>query len=134
MIRVEIRELLKRVYDIDRLMSKVVIGTVNCRDIISLKYSIGQVPYIKNLLNKCSACLNTKNYQRMDTLDDVYDLIERAIMDDPPVTIREGKIIKDGYDEKVDKLRKASTEGKDWVAAMESTERKNRYKEFKGWV
>jgi DNA mismatch repair protein MutS len=123
MIRVEIRELLKRVYDIERLMSKVVIGTVNCRDLISLKYSIGQVPYIKNLLNKCSACLNTKNYQRMDTLDDVYDLIERAIMDDPPVTIREGKIIKDGYDEKVDKLRKASTEGKDWVAAMESTER-----------
>ena len=60
----------------------------------------------------------------MDTLDDVYDLIERAIMDDPPVTIREGKIIKDGYDEKVDKLRKASTEGKTGLQLWKVLKRK----------
>lgn len=104
-------------------MSKVIIGTANCRDLISLKYSVGQIPSIKTLLSECLTELNIRNYKRIDTLEDVYDLINMAIIDDPPVSVREGKIIKNGYDEKVDKLREASTEGKDWIAAMERTER-----------
>ncbi len=123
MYRVEIRELLKRVYDIERLIGKVILGNVNCRDLIALKNSIGQIPYIKNLLNDFYSGLLVRNNTSLDTLDDIYHLIERAVIDEPPVSVKEGGIIKDGYDSEVDKLRKATTEGKNWVAALESSER-----------
>jgi len=123
MVRMEIRELLKKVYDIERLMSKVIIGNVNCRDLVALKESIGQVPYIKNILENCSADFNIKNYEKMDNLEDVYELIEKSIVDDPPILVKEGGIIKDGYNEEVDKLRQASTNGKRWIADLEASER-----------
>lgn len=123
MIRVEIRELLKRVYDIERLMGKIILGNVNCRDLISLKNSLGQVPYIKELLATCQSELNRNNFLRMDSLEDIYALIDSSIMEEPPITIKEGGIIKSGYDEEVDRYRKATTEGKDWVAALENSER-----------
>ncbi len=123
MARMEIRELLKRVYDIERLMGKVILGNVNCRDLVALKNSIGQVPYIKNLLNSCTSALAEKLNAEMDPLEDIFSLIEAAIIDDPPVSVREGMIIKTGFNEEVDRLRWASTEGKDWVAALEASER-----------
>lgn len=123
MVRVEIRELLKRVYDIERLMGKVILGNVNCRDLIALKNSIGQIPYIKDLLQDCDSDLNLRNYEKLDTLEDIFKLIEASIIEEPPVAIKEGGIIKTGYNEDVDKFRKATTEGKDWVAALESSER-----------
>lgn len=123
MIRMEIRELLKRVYDIERLMGKVILGNVNCRDLVALKNSIGQVPYIKNVLNKCSSELSIKINTEMDKLDDVFSLIEESIIDDPPVSVKDGLIIKQGFNSEVDKLRSASIEGKDWVAALEASEK-----------
>lgn len=123
MIRMEIRELLKRVYDIERLMSKVILGNVNGRDLIALKNSIGQITYIKSILKDCCSDLNFRNYERIDTLQDVYNLIEDAITDEPPVSIKEGGIIKTGYNNEVDRLRDATTQGKSWVAALESSER-----------
>lgn len=123
MARVEIRELLKRVYDIERLMGKVVLGSVNCRDLIALKNSINQIPYIKNILNDFEAQYNKSCFEQLDSLEDVSQLIEASIIDDPPITIKEGGIIKDGYNEEVDKLRQASTQGKDWIAAIEASER-----------
>jgi DNA mismatch repair protein MutS len=123
MLRMEIRELLRNVYDIERLMSKVILGSVNCRDLIALKNSIGQVPFIKNLLSNSSSDLNIRNFEQMDTLEDIYILIDGAIIDEPPVSVREGGIIKYGYNAEVDKFRKATTEGKNWVAALENTER-----------
>lgn len=123
MTRVEIREYLKRVYDIERLISKVVLGNVNCRDIIALKNSIGQIPYLKSLMGDLKSNLIERNNSLMDNLQDIFDLIDRAIIDEPPVSVKEGGIIKDGYDSEVDKLRKATTEGKTWVAALESSER-----------
>ena len=123
MARVEIRELLKRVYDIERLMGKVVLGSVNCRDLIALKNSIGQIPYVKNILKDFEAGHNKFCYEQLDCLEDVKDLIEASIIDDPPITIKEGGIIKDGYNAEVDKLRQASTQGKDWIAAIEVSER-----------
>lgn len=123
MARVETRELLKRVYDIERLMGKVVLGSVNCRDLIALKNSLNQIPYIKDLLKDFEApYINTCNEQ-LDCLEDVSSLIEASIIDDPPITIKEGRIIKDGYNDEVDKLRSASTKGKDWIAAIETQER-----------
>jgi DNA mismatch repair protein MutS len=123
MIRMETRELLKKVYDIERLMGKVIIGTVNCRDLIALKNSLGQIPYIKSTLEGCKSELNMRICGGIDTLDDVYELIEKAIIDDPPVSLREGGIIKKGYNPEVDRLRSATTEGKSWVADLESSER-----------
>ncbi len=123
MVRVEARELLKRVYDIERLMGKVILGSVNCRDLIALKNSMCQIPYIKNLLGGFETEYIKNCYQQMDSLEDVCNLIEISIADDPPVTIKEGGIIKDGYNSEVDKLRMASIQGKDWIAALEASER-----------
>ena len=123
MVRMEIRELLKRVYDLERLMGKIILGNANCRDLISMKNSIGQIPFVKNLLEQCHAELNHRNFEELDTLEDVFEMIENAICEEPPVSIKEGGIIKAGYDAEVDKLRKATTEGKNWVAALESSER-----------
>jgi DNA mismatch repair protein MutS len=123
MLRMEIRELLKGVYDIERLMSKIVIGSANCRDLIALKNSLGKIPYIKNILKESNAFLNKKNYSQMDSLEDIYKLIEDSIEEDPPATLKEGGIIKTGYNEEVDRLRKATTEGKDWILALELEER-----------
>ncbi len=123
MARVEVRELLKRVYDIERLMGKVVLGSVNCRDLIALKNSIGQIPYIKNILIDFEAQYNKSSYEQLDCLEDVCRLIEASIIDDPPITIKEGGIIKGGYNAEVDKLRAASIQGKDWIAAIETQQR-----------
>ncbi len=123
MARVEARELLKRVYDIERLMGKVILGSVNCRDLIALKNSMCQIPYIKNLLDGFETEYIKTCYQQLDSLEDVCNLIDISIIDDPPVTIKEGGIIKDGYNSEVDKLRMASIQGKDWIAALEASER-----------
>lgn len=123
MVRMEIRELLKRVYDIERLMGKVILGSVNCRDLTALKNSIGQVPYIKNILAGCTSELALRINEQSDALEDVYNMIEESIIDDPPVSVKEGLIIKTGYNAEVDKLRSASTEGRNWVAALETSER-----------
>jgi DNA mismatch repair protein MutS len=123
MSRVEIREHLKRVYDIERLISKVVLGNVNCRDLIALKNSIGQIPYLKSLMSDLKSELIIRSNSSMDDLKDIFDLIDRSVIDEPPVSVKEGGIIKEGYNSEVDKLRKATTEGKTWVAALESSER-----------
>ncbi len=123
MARVELRELLKRVYDIERLMGKVVLGSVNCRDLIALKNSIGQIPYIKNILSDFNVEFSIYCYEQLDCLEDIYQLIDSSIIDDAPIALKEGGIIKDGYNTEVDKLRQASTQGKDWIAALEAAER-----------
>ncbi len=123
MVRMEARELLKNVYDIERLLSKVILGSINCRDLIALKNSIGQIPYIKNVIKDCSSALIEKNNFRLDSLKDVFDLIEVSIIDEPPITIKEGNIIKDGYNGEVDKLRRATKEGKGWIAELENSQR-----------
>lgn len=123
MVRMEIRELLKKVYDIERLVSKLVLGSVNCRDLVAIKNSIGQIPYIKDCLSNCSSSLITRLNSIIDPMEDIYQLIDKSIMDDPPVAVREGGIIKPGYNEEVDFLREAMTNGKKWIASMESAER-----------
>jgi len=123
MVRMEVRELLKRVYDIERLMGKVILGNVNCRDLIALKNSVGQIPYIKSLITECHADLNKRIHSQIDNLEDIYELIDKSINDDPPVALKEGGIIKTGFNEEVDRLRRAGTEGKNWVASIESSER-----------
>lgn len=122
-LRSDFSENLRKVYDIERLAGKVAYGNVNARDMISLKNSLRQLPAIKSLLlNRNSKMLN-ELYEKLDVLEDITDLIEAAIIDDPPVSVKEGGIIKSTYDEEVNKLRTASTEGKNWIVTIESKER-----------
>ena len=123
MVRMELRELFRRVYDIERLISRIVLGNANCRDLIALKNSIGQIPYIKKILENCGSALISKNNALMDELSDVFELIERAIIDDPPISVKEGGIIKPGFNEEVDRLKDAATNGKEWILSLEARER-----------
>jgi len=123
MIRMEIRELLKKVYDIERLMGKVVLGSANCRDLVSLKNSLGQIPDIKEILKGLDENLNRESNQNIDSLYDVFEFIDKAICDEPPVSVKEGGIIKEGYNDEVDELKRVSTDGKTWLVELENTER-----------
>ena len=123
MVRMELRELFKRVYDVERLIARIVLGSANCRDLIALKNSLVQIPYIEDILETCTSPLILRSSSLMDRLEDVTELIDRSIIEDPPVTIKEGGIIKSGYNEEVDRLRRAATDGKQWIAELESSER-----------
>lgn len=123
MVRMELRELFKRVYDIERLTGKVVIGSANCRDLIALRNSLQQVPYIKNILTGCESQMVVMDNAMMDELQDICELIEKSIIDEPPISVKEGGIIKNGYNSDVDKLRSATTNGKQWIAELEASER-----------
>lgn len=121
--REELREYLNPIYDLERLITRVTYMSANPRDLIAFRNSIGMLPPIHTLLDEFS-CELLKNIQGdMDTLEELHALIDAAIVDDPPISVREGGIIKDGYHEEVDKYRHAKTEGKTWLAELEEKER-----------
>ena len=121
--REEIREYLNPVYDLERLITRVTYQTANPRDLIAFKNSIHMLPPIKMLMSDFRSSLLVQLYEQLDTLDELYDLIEGAIADEPPILLHDGGILKEGYHEEVDKLRKAKTEGKSWLAELEAKER-----------
>lgn len=122
-LRGDIIDSLKKVYDIERLVGKISYGNANARDMISLKNSVGQLPAIRNLLSKAQAGLLKELYQNLDELKDIHELIDKAIVEEPPLTIKEGGVIKLGYNEEIDQYKKASTEGKNWIIALEAKEK-----------
>lgn len=122
-LRVEIRDFLKKIYDMERLVGKLVVGSVNCRDLIALKNSIEQLPMIKQLLSNLSSNLNKEIYINIDPLQDVYELINKSIEDNPPISIKEGGIIKENYNSLADKFKKASKDGKKWLSELEEKEK-----------
>ena len=121
--REELREYLAPIYDMERLMGRITLGSANARDMLAFGSSIAALPPIKDLLQSFSAPLLRNFSQSLDDLRDLSALLARAIADDPPLTLREGHIIKDGYHEDVDRYRRASTEGKQWLAELEERER-----------
>jgi len=121
--REEIREYLNAIYDLERLVGRISYKTANPRDLLAFKNSLAMLPYIKQLLNEFSCSLLKGINGDLDVLSDLHDLIDKAIVEDPPITVREGNIIKDGYSEEADKYRKAKTEGKSWLADLEAEER-----------
>ena len=123
--REEIREYLNPVYDLERLMTKISCKSANPRDLIAFKNSLEMLPYIKNIIGHFKSSLCVDSLKDMDDLNDIYQLIESSIIDDPPITMREGGIIKEGYSKEADELKKAKTEGKDWLAQLEAREREN---------
>ncbi len=121
--REELREYLNPIYDLERLVTRVTYLSANPRDLIAFKNSIAMLPPIKALLTDFRGAMLTEIENDMDSLEELYELIEGAINDDPPILVREGEIIKDGYNADVDKYRKAKTEGKTWLAELEAKER-----------
>lgn len=121
--REELREKLKEVYDLERLAGRVAFGNVNARDLIQLKKSLQQIPHLKQLVNSFSTAEASKLADRLDACEEATDLLEQAIVDHPPLSVKEGNIIRDGYHEELDKYRDASRNGKSWIAQLERQER-----------
>ena len=121
--REEIREYLSPVYDLERLVCKITYQSANPRDLIAFQTSLAMLPHIKCILSDMQTPLLKELYEELDTLEDLCKLVSDSIREDPPIAMKEGGIIKDGYNAEVDKLRNAKSDGKDWLAKLETDER-----------
>ena len=122
-LRGDITEALKKVYDIERLAGKIAYGSVNGRELISLKNSASQLPEIKGILSNTNSKLLKELFESLDDLQDIYKLIDDTIIDVPPISTKEGGLIKLGYNEEIDKLKTATTDGKKWLIELEAKEK-----------
>jgi DNA mismatch repair protein MutS len=122
-VRTKIGSALGDVYDLERLISRVSLGVANARDLLALKRSFAALPNIRAILTDLGSKLIYDLVIGWDDLRDAFELIDKAIMDDPPYTLREGRLIKKGYDSELDELRSISSEGKGWIAGIEKKER-----------
>ena len=107
----------------ERLISKITYQSANPRDLTAFQSSLAMLPHIKYILSDMTSPLLMKLHSELDTLADLCELVQSAIKDEPPLAMKEGGIIRDGYDEEVDRLRRAKTEGKTWLAELEAEER-----------
>ena len=114
---------LKRVYDIERLIGKISYGNANARDMVSLKNSVGKLPEIKEILGKTNSKMLKNLYEELDELKDIYELINSSIVEEPPITIKEGGLIKLGYNSEIDEYKEATTNGKKWIVELEASEK-----------
>ena len=121
--REEIREYLNPVYDLERLVGKITYQSANPRDLIAFQSSLSMLPSVKCILKDMESDLLKEIYEELDPLEELCDLVGRAIQEEPPLAMKEGGIIKDSYNEEVDRLRKAKSEGKNWLADLETRER-----------
>lgn len=121
--REEIREYLNPVYDLERIMTKISCKSANPRDLIAFRNSLEMLPYIKKLIGTMESDLFAECFANLDDLADIYWLISSAIVEEPPITIREAGIIKEGFSKEADELRRAKTEGKEWLAQLEAREK-----------
>lgn len=122
-LRSDIADSLNKIYDIERLIGKIVYGNANARDLVALKLSLMQLPGLKQLLLTIDDALINKLTENLDLVEEIKELIDKSIIDDPPIVIKEGGIIKKGYNAEVDRLREAGTNGKTWLAELETSER-----------
>ena len=123
MLREEIREYLNTVYDLERLVSRISYRSANPRDLLAFKMSLEMIPHIKNLLANFTSPLLVRINEQMDGLEDLYTLLEASITEDPPLAVKEGGIIREGYNEQVDTYRNSKTQGKSWLAQLEAEEK-----------
>ncbi|MDU4143134.1 DNA mismatch repair protein MutS [Clostridium sp.] len=119
----DLRASLKEIYDIERILGKISSCNVNGRDMVSLRTSLDKIPGIKEQLKNTSSLLLKEYYNNLDELDDIRDILHEGILDDPSIALKEGNIIRDGYNEMVDELRGAKLHGKEWIASLENSER-----------
>ncbi len=121
--REELREYLNSIYDLERLIGRISYKTANPRDLLAFKNSLDMLPYIKDLLKDFTSQILKNIWEDLDPLEDIRDLIAAAIVDEPPISVREGGMIREGFHEETDRLRNAKTEGKTWLAELEVKER-----------
>lgn len=122
-VRQEIRELLKQVYDLERLSGRVAFGNVNARDLVQLKKSLQQIPSLKEFIYQLNSEESNLLADSLDPCEEVADLLERALVDQPPISVKEGNMIRENYNEELDRYRDASRNGKNWIAQLERDER-----------
>lgn len=122
-LRNDLTSALKQIYDLERLTAKAAYGTANGRDMVALLNSMVKLPLIHNIIAGSQSYLLQNIYQNLDTLTDLSDLLSSALADNPPVSLRDGGLIREGFNEEVDKLRCAARDGKSWLAGLESREK-----------
>ncbi len=122
-LREELAEYLNPIYDLERLISRIINKTANPRDLIAFKNSLAMLPPVKELLGQFRSDKLKEAWEELDDLKDIFDLIDASIIEDPPVTLREGGLIKDGFNEQADQYRKAKTDGKSWLTQLEIREK-----------
>lgn len=123
MIRNNLRESLRQIYDFERLAGRIVYGTANGKDMIALRNSLAVLPEIRFDLEDTDVYLLDGLYHQIDTLEDIYTMISRAIVDEPPFSLREGNLIRDGFSKELDDLKASIKDAKEWILGLESTER-----------
>ncbi|MBN1515749.1 DNA mismatch repair protein MutS [Candidatus Sumerlaeota bacterium] len=121
-LRDSLRESLREIHDIERILSRVGLGSANARDLVSLRQSMDQLPKLKERLSQAACATLRRHAARIDPKPELRDLLHRALADDPPITVREGGMIRDGYDAKADELRNISRDSKSWIAKMRKQE------------
>ncbi len=123
LLRADLFEALGHIYDMERLMSKVAYGTCNAKDLLALKASLAVLPAIYDLLETCTSLKLSSLYNTFDCLKDVFEMIDHAILEEAPLSLREGNLIKDGFNEEIDRLRQIKKEGTSWLMAIEAKEK-----------
>ncbi|HAT4301390.1 MAG: DNA mismatch repair protein MutS [Clostridium perfringens] len=118
-----LKEALHDIYDIERILGKISNKNANAKDLIALKTSIGKIPNVKGIIENCTSSLLKNYHHNLDDLKDIYDLLEKSIKEDPSLTLKDGDLIKDGFNSEIDELRLAKTNGKDWISSLENRER-----------
>ncbi|WP_368236043.1 DNA mismatch repair protein MutS [Clostridium perfringens] len=118
-----LKESLHDIYDIERILGKISNKNANAKDLIALKTSIGKIPNVKGIIENCTSSLLKNYHNNLDDLRDIYDLLEKSIKEDPSLTLKDGDLIKDGFNGEIDELRLAKTNGKDWISSLENRER-----------
>ena len=121
--REEIKDVLSTMQDFERIMGRIVYKTANARELVNLKNSIENLPQLKKILENSKSGYMREIYSELDTLEDIFALIDKAIVDDPPFSVREGGMIKEGYSSEADSLLQAKRRGSDWISDMEKQER-----------
>ncbi|MCX0354935.1 DNA mismatch repair protein MutS [Clostridium perfringens] len=118
-----LKEALHDIYDIERILGKISNKNANAKDLIALKTSIGKIPNVKEIIENCTSSLLKNYHHNLDDLRDIYELLEKSIKEDPSLTLKDGDLIKDGFNSEIDELRLAKTNGKDWISSLENRER-----------
>jgi len=123
-LRDKVREEVGEIYDMERLNGRIALGRANARDLLALKFSIRRLPAIRDALSNSASSLLSEIYFKLDTLQDIAELIGESIREDPPVSVKEGGIIRDGYDDELDRLISLSSDGKSWISRFAASEQK----------
>jgi len=119
----DLKDALKEIYDIERLVGKISSKSVNAKELISLKNSIEKIPAVKNILFSFKSNLLNNMYNNLDELKDIYQILDEAILDNPSISVKEGNLIKEGYSKEIDELKTAKAHGKEWIASLEANEK-----------